>query len=99
VVPADLGWSDVGDWDAVATIRGHSERSDGATVLDGPGTVLTIDAPGSVVAAHKRVVVVGLEGAVVVETDDAILVTTREHAQKVKDAVDMLPGSGLSDLL
>lgn len=89
VVPADLGWSDVGDWDAIGAIHSSGE-ADAVTVLGDEANVLALDSPGAVVAAGKQVVVVGLEGAVVVETADAILVTTRAHAQQVKGALELL---------
>lgn len=90
VVPADLGWSDVGDWDAIATIHSGGD-ADAVTVLGEADRALVLDSPGAVIAPHqKQVVVVGIEGAVVIETGDAILVTTRERAQEVKDAVEQL---------
>ncbi len=98
VVPADLGWSDVGDWDAIGTICGAHDPA-APVVLGDRGKVLTVDSPGSVIAPMKQVVVVGIEGAVVIETSDAILVTTREHAQGVKGAVDELGALGLEELL
>lgn len=95
VVPADLGWSDIGDWDAIAHANGNGR----ATVIGDDAKVLALDAPGAVVVPERQVVVVGIDGAVVVETPDAILVTTREHAQQVKDAVDELDARGLQELL
>ncbi|MDO5494926.1 MAG: mannose-1-phosphate guanylyltransferase [bacterium] len=79
VVPAEMGWSDIGDFDALAQV---SPR----------GADLEINSPGTFAHAERKVVVVGIPGAVVVETEDAILVTTRERAQDVKAAVDGLDG-------
>ncbi len=57
-------------------------------------------ATGLVVPASGRtVVVVGLDDAVVVDTPDALLVTTRDHAQEVKGVVDALRAAGRDDLL
>lgn len=79
VVPADMGWSDIGDFDAVASLAPAPPA-------------LPVDAAGAWVHADRPVVVVGIPGAVVVETPDVILVTTRERAQDVKLAVDRLEG-------
>ena len=84
VVPADLGWDDVGDFDSLAALLG--EASD-LTVLGDAGRVRGLAASGLVVPASGRLVaVVGLDDVVVVDTPDALLVTSRAHAQRVKDA-------------
>lgn len=80
VVPASMGWNDIGDFAALADLT-HSPA------------LLSVGSAGSWVRAGKPVAVVGVPGAVVVETDDAILVTTREHAQDVKAIVDGLNGT------
>lgn len=98
VVPADLGWNDVGDWAAIGQILGGDGEV--PTVIGATGRVLTVDAPGAVVVPGERqIVVVGLAGAVVVDTPGALLVTTTEHAQQVKDAVEGLRARGQEDLL
>nr|NLD39780.1 NTP transferase domain-containing protein [Actinomycetales bacterium] len=79
VVPAEMGWSDIGDFEALAELEPRPAR-------------LAVDAPGTYARATRPVVVVGVPGAVVVETEDAILVTTRERAQDVRLAVDALDG-------
>jgi mannose-1-phosphate guanylyltransferase len=61
--------------------------------------VVSVSAGGFVVAASGRLVaVVGLEDVVVVDTPDALLVTTRAHAQEVKAVVDRLKGTGRAHL-
>ena len=62
--------------------------------------VTTIDASGIVAAAGgRRVAVVGIEDVVVIDTPDAVLVTTRSRAQDVKDVVDALKAQGRTDLI
>ncbi|WP_377644178.1 mannose-1-phosphate guanylyltransferase [Oryzobacter terrae] len=96
VVPAPFGWDDVGDFASLATLL----PGDGAVrVLGNPGDVTTVDAAGVVVAAGgRRVAVVGLDDVVVVDTPDALLVTTRARAQDVKAVVDLLTAEGRTDL-
>ena len=85
VVPADLGWDDVGDFDTLASLLG--EESD-LSVLGDAAQVRGLAASGLVVPAGGRLVaVVGLDDVVVVDTPDALLVTSRAHAQRVKDLV------------
>ena len=85
VVPADLGWHDIGDFDSLATLLGDESA---LTVLGDADRVCGRAASGLVVPASGRVVaVVGLDDVVVVDTPDALLVTSRAHAQDVKDVV------------
>lgn len=109
VVPADLGWDDIGDFtalhDTLSQAASHTPDGDpdddarhGFTVL-GDGEVVSMSAGGFVVAASGRLVaVVGLEDVVVVDTPDALLVTTRAHAQQVKAVVDRLKDTGRTHL-
>ncbi|MEP7737296.1 sugar phosphate nucleotidyltransferase [Nocardioides sp. 31GB23] len=94
-VPAAFDWEDVGDFDSLAALLG----ADGVpmTVL-GDADVRVVDASGLVVAGGRTVAVVGLDDVVVVDTPDALLVTTRERAQDVKAVVAALKESGRADL-
>jgi len=68
-------------------------------VLGDAGQVTGVDAAGVVVpAGGRRVAVVGIEDVVVVDTPDALLVTTRSRAQDVKRVVDALQEQGRTDL-
>jgi mannose-1-phosphate guanylyltransferase len=98
VVPAPFAWDDVGDFASLATLLPPVEG--GVTVLGERSDVTTLDATGVVVpAGGRRVAVVGLEDVVVVDTPDAVLVTTRARAQDVKRVVDALKEAGRSDLV
>ena len=102
VVPSAFGWEDIGDFDALATLLAPSgaERADaGLAVLGDAGRVRAVDSSGLVVQGGDRVVaVIGLEDVVVVDTPDALLVTTRSRAQEVKQLVAALQRSGRGDL-
>ncbi|WP_435748174.1 mannose-1-phosphate guanylyltransferase [Nocardioides sp. SYSU DS0663] len=98
-VPSDFGWDDVGDFDSLATILEAAGAAGGATVLGDPSLVEGVDSTGLVVPRSGRLVaVVGLDDAVVVDTPDALLVTTRARAQEVKAVVEALKQSGRADL-
>ncbi|MGO1172999.1 MAG: mannose-1-phosphate guanylyltransferase [Actinomycetaceae bacterium] len=96
VVPAELGWTDVGDADSLASVLVPDDRG----VAAAPGTrVVAEDAVGAFVHAPGRTVaLLGVPDVVVVDTGDALLVTTRDRAQEVKGIVDSLEGRGLGDL-
>jgi mannose-1-phosphate guanylyltransferase len=97
VVPAAMGWDDVGDFASLAGLV--PAGADGVRVLGGAG-VLAEDAGGAlVVAGDRTVAVLGIEDVVVVDTPDALLVTTRAQAQRVKTLVDRLTAAGRTDLL
>jgi mannose-1-phosphate guanylyltransferase len=96
VVPATFGWEDIGDFAALADLV----EGDGTKVLGDAGRVLAIDSTGLVVPEGGRTIaVLGIEDVVVVDTGDALLVTTRAHAQDVKSVVETLKQSGRGDLV
>ncbi|MEZ0448722.1 mannose-1-phosphate guanylyltransferase [Cellulomonas sp. ICMP 17802] len=94
VVPGDFTWDDVGDFDSLAQLLPGDTLGDETAVL-------RLDAAGAFVVpgAGRAVTVLGLPDAVVVDTPDAVLVTTRAHAQSVKSAVDGWRAAGREDLL
>lgn len=98
VVPADLGWEDIGDFDALAGLLAGDEGE--LAVLGDSGLVRAVAASGLVVPSSGRLVaVVGLDDVVVVDTPDALLVTSRVHAQRVRDVVAALRAGGRDDLV
>jgi mannose-1-phosphate guanylyltransferase / mannose-6-phosphate isomerase len=90
VVPADIGWSDVGSWGALWEL-GHKD-ADGNVAA---GDVLLEGARNCYVRSDGMLAaVVGLDDAVVVVTEDAVLAMHRDHAQDVKKVVDRLKAAG-----
>lgn len=86
MVPLNAGWSDLGAWEAVWSAL---PKDDAGNVH--VGDVLSIDSRDTLVHATGRLVgVVGVEGLVVVETADAVLVASRARSQDVKRIVDEL---------
>lgn len=96
IVPLDAGWSDVGAWDAVwSELAGDANAGEQPTSAQGRnvllGDVIVEGVNRSYVRAHDRLVaVVGLDDIVVVDTRDALLVASRDHAQDVKNVVARL---------
>jgi mannose-1-phosphate guanylyltransferase len=98
-LPADFGWNDLGSWTALHehhaakghAIDGNLVAASGTFLLNARGNY--IHAPGKFVAA------VGVEDLVVVQTDDALLITTRHRAQDVGNIVKYLDQKKLHKLV
>ena len=97
-LPGDFGWNDLGSW---ASLHEHLRDVEEDNVMDGDTTGLfAIEASGNYVyAPGKTVALLGVEGLVVVETDDALLITTRERSQDVSKIVRAVHESGREDLI
>ncbi len=94
VVPTDPGWNDVGSWASLWDIAEHDQ--DGNAIS---GDVLAVDVRNSYVRGGDRLIaVVGLENVIIVDTPDALLVTTRDNAQDVKQIVDRLAAENRQEL-
>jgi mannose-1-phosphate guanylyltransferase/mannose-6-phosphate isomerase len=86
VVPMDIFWSDIGSWDSFYEIKEHDQ--DGNVLV---GDVEVIDVKNSLVYSNDRLVAVtNVEDLIVVETDDAILVTKRGNGEIVKEIIEKL---------
>lgn len=95
VVPGEFGWSDVGSWDMLGAI--HAPDADGNVVV-GDGIVL--GAENSVLYSDsKPIVAVGVDGLVIVNTPDAVLVCPKDRVQDVKKVVEKLTEQGREELL
>jgi len=93
VVPADIGWQDVGSWARLAEIVSKADNWASEEVV-------AEDAHSNYVwAPAKTVALVGVEGLVVVDTPDALLITTKERSEEVKAVVDRLKKDDREDLL
>ena len=99
VVPGTFLWDDVGDFASVGRLNSAKEV-DEVTVLGEGARVFTENASGVVVSDTKRVIaLIGIKDVVIVDTPDALLVTTKEHSQRVKQAVDAIKAKGDTDVL
>jgi len=87
VVPADIGWSDVGDWHGLGELI--EQDSVGNSVR---GDIVQVETKRSVVWSEtgRLVALIGLENVVVVDTEDALMVIDRDRSQDVKKIVGEL---------
>ncbi len=94
LVPLDAGWNDVGAWSALWDVQ---ERDDTGNVKR--GDVLVHDVKNCYIHATNRLVTaVGLDGHIIVETADAVLVASRDSVQDVKVLVDELKKRGRDEV-
>ena len=86
VLPAAVGWSDIGSWQAVFELLAESEN---ANVSAGP--FFELDAAGNFLWSPKKfIAAIGIRDLVVVDTEDALLICPRERAQEVGGIVKWL---------
>jgi mannose-1-phosphate guanylyltransferase / mannose-6-phosphate isomerase len=86
VVPSNIGWSDIGSWNALWEV-GEKDENGNTTV----GDVISINTHSSFLKSENILVAtVGVKDLIVVQTKDAILVADKKEAQNVKDIVEVL---------
>jgi mannose-1-phosphate guanylyltransferase len=97
-LPADIGWNDLGSWAALYEHKAGRRRLPDGNSISGAG-VFTLSAEGNYIhAPGKFVAALGVNNLVVVDTGDALLVTTREQAQDVGKIVKYLDNKKLHKL-
>jgi mannose-1-phosphate guanylyltransferase len=97
IIPADLGWSDIGTWLSL-----HEELADKTDDNITHGDTLSIDTTGSVLhntESGKCVVALGMKDVAIINTPDAILICPKDRSQDVKKAVAALKNEERMDLL
>jgi mannose-1-phosphate guanylyltransferase/mannose-6-phosphate isomerase len=90
VIPVDMGWSDIGAWDALWQI---GEKDADGNRLE--GDVVVRDVRDSYIRAERSLVAaIGLDRVTVVETPDAVLVAASDRVQEVREVVERLKAEG-----
>lgn len=93
LIPCDIGWNDVGSWQAVHEI---SPKDENGNALQ--GNVIAVDCKNSLVRAEKRLVAtIGIEDLCVIETADAVLISKNDQTQRVREVVDELHRRGANE--
>jgi mannose-1-phosphate guanylyltransferase len=90
----DIGWNDVGSWEAVYNLAAKDLNGNAAR-----GELVAEGSRGNYVDANKIVALVGVDNLVIVDTPDALLVASRDHAQDVSKLVKTLDSQQRDDLL
>ena len=90
VVALDASWSDIGAWDSVWNVAAKDVNGNACK-----GDVIVRDSKNNLIySQNKLVAVLGVEGLIVIETQDAILVADKNKVQDVKQIVDTLKATG-----
>jgi mannose-1-phosphate guanylyltransferase/mannose-6-phosphate isomerase len=93
VIPLDAGWNDVGSWSALWDVTDKDPFGNAIC-----GDVLTVDTRNSFIHAQSKLVaVIGVNDLVIVETDDAVMISSKDRVQEVKQIVDQLKVLGRSE--
>jgi mannose-1-phosphate guanylyltransferase len=98
VVPATLGWDDVGDFAALTKLVAPSTELPGITAIGPSDDIISIDSTATVATGGRLVALIGVDDLVVVDTQDALLITRPERAQDVKQIVETLTARGRTEL-
>ena len=88
VIPVDIGWNDVGSWDALFDVLKLDRNGN---YFKGKGAVnVIIDTQNTLVYSNKLTVTIGVGDLIIVETPDALLVCHKDRTQDVKEVVNKL---------
>jgi mannose-1-phosphate guanylyltransferase len=98
VVPASLGWDDVGDFASLTRLAAESTSLPGITAIGPTDDIISIDSRATVAAGGRLVALIGVEDLVVIDTQDALLITSPDRVQEVKQVVEILTARGRTDL-
>lgn len=100
-LPASFGWNDLGSWAALYEHQlAQAQCADKHENVTETAGSLPLDAYGNYVFSPKKfVALVGVKDLVVVETDDAILIASRDHSQDVGKVVKQLAADGKKELI
>jgi mannose-1-phosphate guanylyltransferase len=85
VLKGDFGWNDVGSWDEVYNL---GVKDDNGNVIE--GNSVCINTSNCFVNTERFTALVGIENLLVVDTEDALLICSKDKAQDVKKVVDMI---------
>jgi mannose-1-phosphate guanylyltransferase len=98
VIPIDIDWNDVGNW---ATLSELVPSDSSGNVTHGEGQPLLLDTRRTYVYSKpgRLVTTLGIEDMVIVDTEDALLVCSKEHAQEVRKIVERLKKDDLDRYL
>ena len=98
-LPGDFAWNDLGSWAALYEHMTEDRDTSKSNVVEAGHGVEITSTGCYVYAPGKAVALVGVKDVVVVETEDALLITTREGSQDVGKVVTELKGAGRTDLI
>ncbi len=98
VIPADIGWNDVGSWQRLAEVLEASGTGQGENIVIGQH--LGVDTHGALIYSPNRLIAtIGMDDIIVIDTPDATLICPRSRSEDVKKVVEELKARGQHHLL
>lgn len=95
VIPSSFGWDDVGSWLAIGRVN-PADAQDNVLL----GDVITVNTQRCIVkGGNKFIAIVGLQDIIVVDTEDSLLLCSKEHAGSIKSVLEELRRTNRTDLL
>lgn len=95
MVPADMGWTDIGDWGVIWELSKKDKAGNAVIQYDDEGGFVGIEAKNNLIQFDDQLIaLVGVENLLVVDTDDAILICRKDRPQDVKKMVKLLKKKG-----
>lgn len=87
VIPAEMNWSDIGSWNALFEHHQTMSGKDNIVISQNPGNPILIDSHNCLVASEssKKIVLIGVNDLIVVETEEGLLISHRTQDQRVKE--------------
>jgi mannose-1-phosphate guanylyltransferase len=98
VIPADIGWSDVGSWESLFDILPQDKFGNCAQGRSSEERII-LDTRNTLVFSERLAVTIGVEDLVIIDTEDALLICHKDRTQDVRDVVKYLQESGSTQYL
>ena len=93
VIPLNAGWNDIGSWES---IWDDGKKDINNNLIEGNNIFIESSKDNYIRSEDKVIVGIGLENLVIVDTNDALLISDKNQTQKVKDMVNILKKKGIS---
>ncbi|MGB9911185.1 MAG: mannose-1-phosphate guanylyltransferase [Microgenomates group bacterium] len=91
VIPADIGWNDVGDWSVIYEISPKDDQGNVIIKFGKKGEVIALEAKNNLIQFDDQLIaLIGVEDLIVVDSSDAVLICRKDKAQEVKQIVNLL---------
>ncbi|MDP9751423.1 mannose-1-phosphate guanylyltransferase [Thermoanaerobacter pentosaceus] len=85
-MPGDFGWDDVGSWTSIERLY---EKDDNGNVIK--GNVVSVDTRKCIITGNERLIAtLGIEDVIIVDTEDALLISSKDKVQNVKEILKKL---------
>jgi mannose-1-phosphate guanylyltransferase len=96
VVPAQIGWNDVGSWTRLSEVLAHTSDDYGVVAL---GHHIGVDTSNCLIYSEKLVTTIGVDGLIIIDTPDGLLIASKERSEDVKLIVEQLKAQGKEKFL